>query len=311
MTPTIKQSLVEFIELVATGRQARWDHHNYCYLNFQMSVKNAVEILDSFQRLPVAFSSKQELLLWAEANNQGVETIGLPTDHAIITHGELDGTPALVGASFIWVLATSLRYREAIIFWLNKLRDDRDLRSVQKRASEVYERVAESLESGVIRKRMTSAQRAAQVKELKILSRRCRAASSTEEKARRYIRLLEALDTTLDADHVINKKSLTMMPDAWVMLAPVIASSNRSFGRVVEKYATKFTPRTGAIGLDATTAFKLFASTVPATYSLMPEHVERFTRQFVGKQAGLEHELQAVSKILNGFVSRTSKSFTR
>jgi len=310
MTPSIRQTLVEYMELVAIGKEARWDHHSYCYLNFQMSVKNAVEIGDSFKSLPAAFSSKAELLRWASVNHQTVDTIGLPADHAVITHGDFNGAFGLQGASFIWVRATSPRYREAVLVWLQQLRSDRDLRLVQKRAAEVYQQVASSLENGLIRKRMKPVLRAAQVKELNILSRRCLMASSTAQKAQRDIRLLEALDTTLDADHVINKKSLTNMPDAWVMLAPVIASSNRGFGRVVEKYATRFAPLVGEIGLDAVTAFKLFASTIP-TRATLAQHMDRFARQFIAKQRGLDLELQSVSKALGSFVIKTSKSFKR
>ncbi len=311
MTPSIKQTLVEFMELVATNKQARWDYHTHCYLNFQASVKVAVEELDSFQSLPAAFSSKQELVRWALANRQVVDSIGLPTDHAIITYGDYNGPLALQGSAFIWVKATSPRYREAIVCWLNKLRSDRDLRLLQKAASEVYDAVAEALKGKMVRKRMQPAQRVQQIQEFETLSQRCRLASSTEATALREIGLLNALDSTLDADHVINKQSLKNMPDAWVMLAPVIASSNRSFGRVFERYATKFEPRTGAIGLDAITAFKLFASTVPTADLDMPLHLARFTSQFVGKRRGVERELQVASAAIQGFLNRTGKSFQR
>lgn len=116
MTPSIKQTLVEFMESVATHKQARWGDHNYCYLNFQMSVKNAVEQFDSFDSLPVAFLSQQELIHWANANKQIIEYINKVRDKPIITHGSNSGPGALLGASFIWVKASSPSYRAAIVF---------------------------------------------------------------------------------------------------------------------------------------------------------------------------------------------------
>jgi hypothetical protein len=124
-------------------------------------------------------------------------------------------------------------------------------------------------------------------------------------------RLLKPFDSTLDADHVINKKSLVNMPDAWVMLAPVIASSNRNFGRLVEKYAEPFSPRVGSIDLDAATAFKLFAPTLPSTTSRLNDLVKIFSDAFVGKGPGLEAELQKVASTLGGFIDKTATTFVR
>ena len=71
------------------------------------------------------------------------------------------------------------------------------------------------------------------------------------------------MDRSLDADHVINRKSLTLLPDAWVMIAPVLSGTNRKFGRIIESRATPFSSSTTSIPLDPITALKLHAATIP------------------------------------------------
>lgn len=313
MASPLTQTLVEHMEHAASATGARWDHHVYCYLNFQTSVKTVVEHGDSFSALPGAFSSEDELYNWV--GTQRLKVLPIAAD-AIITVSQTFSSKKMEGTSFLWVKATA-PYREHMVRWLNYLRRDRDLACVLDAAATVYEDVAQSLERELIRKKMPPDRRAKQVRVFRALAADCLAASSSagtetwEKTGEQNRRLLRPFDSTLDADHVINKKSLTMMPDAWVMLAPVIASSNRNFGRVVEKHALAFSPRVGSIDLDAATAFKLFASTFPSTTSKLEDLVKLFSDSFVGKGHGLEAELQTVASTLGGFVDKTSSTFVR
>lgn len=313
MASGLTQALVEHMEHVASENEARWDHHVYCYVNFQTSVKTVVEHGDSFSALPGAFSSEDELYKWVGTHRLKVWPI---RSDGIVTLGQTFCSEAMEGTAFLWVKATS-SYRELIVWWLNYLRRDRDLACVLKAAATVYEDVAQSLERELIRKKMLPKRRAEQVSAFRVLAADCLAASSSAgartwgEAGEQDHRLLTPFDSTLDADHVINKQSLKMMPDAWVMLAPVIASSNRNFGRVVEKHAKPFSPRVGSIDLDAATAFKLFASTFPTTTSTLENLVKRFSDSFVGKGTELEAELQTVASTLGGFVDKTSTTFVR
>lgn len=313
MASPLTQTLVEHMEHAASATGARWDHHVYCYLNFQTSVKTVVEHGDSFSALPGAFSSGDELYDWV--GTQRLKILPITTD-AIITVSQTFSSKKMEGTSFLWVKATS-PYRELMVWWLNHLRRDRGLASVLDAAATVYEDVAQSLERELIRKKMPPDRRAKQVRVFRALAADCLAASSSagtetwEKTGEQNRRLLRPFDSTLDADHVINKKSLTMMPDAWVMLAPVIASSNRNFGRVVEKHALAFSPRVGSIDLDAATAFKLFASTFPSTTSKLEDLIKLFSDSFVGKGPGLEAELQTVASTLGGFLDKTSSTFVR
>jgi hypothetical protein len=313
MASPLTQTLVEHLENAASANGARWDHHVYCYSDFQASVTTVVEYSDSFSALPGAFSSVDELYGWVGVHCLKVWPI---TSDSIITVSQPISSEKMKGTSFLWVKATS-PYRQIMVWWLNYLRRDRGLASVLDAAATVYEDVAQSLERELIRKKITPERRGKQVSEFRALAADCLAASlsageATWEKAEVHEhRLLKTFDSTLDADHVINKQSLKMMPDAWVMLGPVIASSNRNFGRAVEKHAVPFTPRVGSIDLDAATAFKLFASTFPSTLSTLEDLVKLFSDSFAGKGPGLEAELQTVTSTLGGFVGNTSSKFVR
>lgn len=311
MSSVLKQALVEHMELVACANGAKWDHHIHCYQDFQTSVQTVVEEGDTFQALPGAFSSGVELARWAKDNGLDIEAIGMPLEHALITHGNAGSSGGMEGTAFIWVKATSDRYREAIVYWLNILRSDRDLPAVHKRAAIVYGNAASNLEQGMIRKKLSSERRADQVAAFRGLAVSCLSASQSALTALQNVGLLEAFDSTLDADHVINKQSLKNMPDAWVMLAPVIASSNRHFGRVIERRATQFAPRVGSIGLDAVTAFKLFAATLPSDPVKLEDQVNMFLARFIPRGPGLEAELQEVLPILTDVVNKTLISFVR
>lgn len=311
MASVLAQSLVEYMEQVATANGGRWDHHNYCYLNFQCSLKVAVELGDSFGVLPGAFSSTKLFFEWIKRNGLFKELVGTPLNPAYITHGEKGCSLNLTGSSFIWVKASSSRYRNALLHWLNHVRKDQHLPGVQESAATVYDRVAASLEKGDIRKKISPVQRNKLVKIFRAMATRCHNASSSVAAAVKDRHLLKPFDSTLDADHVINKQSLKDIPDAWVMLAPVIASSNRGFGLAVEQYAVPFTAQRGLIGLDAVTAFKLFASTFPKTVKTLDEQITVFRKGFIPAGPGLKAELEAAAEKLRGFVDGTNKSFTR
>ncbi|MFR0713651.1 hypothetical protein ACLUS7_01200 [Enterobacterales bacterium BD_CKDN230030183-1A_HGKHYDSX7] len=198
-----------------------------------------------------------------------------------------------------------------MLHWLNFVRKDRLLAGVQESAAIVYDQVADSLKEGDIRKKISPVHRAKLVNIFRTMATRCHNASSSEAAAVKDLHLLKPFDSTLDADHVINKQSLKDIPDAWVMLAPVIASSNRGFGLAVEKYAVPFTAQRGSIGLDAVTAFKLLASTFPKTAKTLDEQVTAFRKGFCPQGPGLKAELEAVAEKLRGFMDGANKSFTR
>ncbi|SDB25041.1 hypothetical protein [Pseudomonas sp. NFACC13-1] len=311
MASVLTQSLVEFMESVALANGGRWDHHAYCYLNFQTSVQVAVEEGDSFGALPGAFSTTKQFFKWAKLNGLTKVSVGTPSNPAFMTHGVDNSSFNLRGSSFIWVKATSSKYRVALLAWLNYLRDDRKLFEVQGRAAIVYERVAASVEAGAIRKKVSPGRRAKLVKIFRAMAERCQIASSSEQAAIKDSHLLKPFDSTLDADHVINKKSLKDLPHAWVMLAPVIASSNRRFGLAVEQYAVPFTAQQGPIGLDAVTTFKLFAATFPSTANTLDKQVTAFRKRFIPRGPGLQAELETVADKLRGFVDRTNTTFIR
>ena len=70
----------------------------------------------------------------------------------------------------------------------------------------------------------------------------------------------------VDADHVINKKSLSEhQPNAWVLLFPVPRNANRGFGAKFEKFYPSISAETVRVDLPPSVAFKIFSGAMPKT----------------------------------------------
>lgn len=260
-----RSALVQYEELVAVSKDnARWSFLNYIYLQFQISLLVAFEMSKTFRALPAAFKSQKELLAWADTKKQDICPIpGLSKTQALITIGSKEGCELLRGQQFVWVRAKSNLYRNAIIAWINTHRST-SLLEHHKLAAEYCTGLARALEAKDIRKNISDAKRKRLSQEFHQQASNFMDAAQSQQTAIKSAHLLFQLDQTLDADHVINRKSLNKLPEAWVMIAPVISGANQSFGRLIEAKATKFLPDTEVIYFDAITTLKLFAPTIPS-----------------------------------------------
>lgn len=77
----------------------------------------------------------------------------------------------------------------------------------------------------------------------------------------------------LHADHVINRARLKNIPDAWVVLFPVLGSVNSRFGSAVEKSLEPLMPGVGKASMDPLPAFKLFCESMPKVMSDVPKQM--------------------------------------
>jgi hypothetical protein len=307
-----KQTLLEFAEHIATTKHgARWAGHNYVYLVFQRQVFNFIESCETFNALPAAFSNRKELILWATTNGQNISPVGhdISWDHALLTTGTSGGPPMLDGQPFIWVRAKSSLYRKALFAWMDT-QVTKNYQSLHQSASEYCQSVAMELRQKTIRKNIPEARRQNLAKEFDELSSMFFNSSKTQSLAEINKNDLKLLDQSLDADHVINRQSLRLLPDAWVMIAPVIAGTNRSFGRMIEQKAAPFPPSTKRITLDAITALKLHAPSIPTCEKELLVAIENLKKSLISSP-GLAQELTVLAPTLTGIINGTIKSFVR
>lgn len=307
-----KQTLVEFAEHIAiTKNNTRYYHHNYTYLLFQRQIFNYIEDSKSFKDLPVAFASRAQLDIWAKQNHQqmSVVGIGIPHTDAAITLGMSYGPQLLIGQQFLWVKATSGLYRKALLAWMDTLRKG-NYQSLHMQAAEYCRNLVDALRKKEIRRKISDSRRAALAREFEDLSDKFTQASQSPQAAQANIALLDLMDRSLDADHVINRKSLTLLPDAWVMIAPVLSGTNRKFGRIIESRATPFSSSTTSIPLDPITALKLHAATIPTCQAELKAAYGNF-RSWLLKSPELSHEFNAAEPILIGLINGSVKSFAR
>jgi hypothetical protein len=305
-----KQTLVEFAEHIATTKgNARWAHHNFVYLLFQRSVFNHVEESESFKNIPVAFSSHGHLIAWAKQNVQQVSTLGLPPTDALLTTGTQFGPELLNGQQFVWVRATAKNYRAALLAWMDTQRTS-SYQQLHNDAADYCAGVAAALRGKVIRRKISDARRRTLAREFDMLSTAFRNASANAQTAVANKHLLDLLDRSLDADHIINKQSLKNLPDAWVMLAPVLSGTNRKFGRMIERRAAPFMPGRNMIPLDPITALKLHAPTIPTCQQEVRDAYSNL-KNWMLKSPNLTLEFDAVESTLLGLIEGKLRSFSR
>lgn len=306
-----KQSLVEFAEHIAkTKHGARWAGHNFVYGIFQGQILYHVEHCETFSALPVAFSSRSELFGWASTNSQALSVVpGISPDHAIVTTGLRSGPQMLIDQPFVWVKATSNLYRKALLAWMST-HVPANTPSLHRDASDYCHSVAIALRQNIIRKKISDARRETIAKEFDQLSHAFNASSKSQLLAYANKDVMKLLDQSLDADHVINRQSLKLLPDAWVMIAPVLAGTNRSFGRMIERKAPPFPSSTVIVPLDAVTALKLHAASIPTCQSELLITFKKLQTRLLSSPK-LTTEFNAASATLIGLINGTIKSFVR
>lgn len=86
----------------------------------------------------------------------------------------------------------------------------------------------------------------------------------------------------LHADHVINRRRLREFhPNAWVVLFPVPADANITFGSRIEKKLLSIDANQHSVYLEALYAFKLFTGHMPKTKVELEIAMKRFRGQFL------------------------------
>jgi len=307
-----KQTLLEFAEHIAiTKDNARYGRHSFVCLQFQRQLFNYIESRETFKVMPVAFASRAELDNWALLNDQKISTISnnISGGDAVISLGGANGPQDLNNYKFVWAKATSPHYRKALLAWMDTERDG-DFQTLHREAATYCNSLINALTNKEIRKKISDTGRLRLINQFKYLHSRFIQASQSPQAAKNQCELLELLDRSLDADHVINRQSLKHLPNAWVLLAPVISGTNRKFGRMIERLASPFPPCTTSITLDPITALKLHAATIPTCQAELKKSYKALQERFL-RSNQLTSEFNAVETTLLGLINGSIKHFTR
>lgn len=283
----INNLLVEYFRYVAlTKNGAVWTHHTTAIISYRSWLSSIWEGIGSGkgQPIPVMFETRSSLEEWAFQNNHKLDTICVtnkkePNAYAIL--GDDKAIDWYRGTYFLWVRASWRGYRTAFKVWLNQNRSGDSLEYLHNSAIECYESAIKLVKIGVIFKGRTPKESG---KIIKLMSEQIfnhRGYLNFAPDKMSGSELFSLFDYTLDADHVVNKSSLRNLPDAWVLMAPVPADANRGFGSLIERHYPKYKQGKDRLELDPITAFKLFASIMPASPQEL-EHVMTFVRNQMG-----------------------------
>jgi len=259
----INQAIVELMRFVASERNgALWSGHSGVYLLHRTILASWLE---THVRAPVMFETFAGLEQFAQS--EGLDIVNLPLV-ARADAVELISTPATAqlykaGIGFVWVRANWKNYRTAMLAHIAKHSIGASSLSRHDEAANLFEELRGKLKSGALRQNISRSDR---TELLYIFAKEISAHRVAATKGGDEL-LFARLNATLDADHVINKSSLTKLPDSWVMLFPVPADSNRGFGRHIERSVPKAAVGIGQMDLapKPLVAFKLFANFMPKT----------------------------------------------
>jgi hypothetical protein len=312
------QTLIEFAEHVATtSNNRRFSSHTYFYLQFQSQIRTIVGETASFKTLSVAFASQAQLLGWAAHNHFDVQDIcaEISRSEALRLVGSNNSPRIYRGQVFIWVRASSNKYRQAFLAELDRSRIDKTAETAQRNhgyAAEYCNDIIKALKQKLIRKHVSDARRSQLISGFESLNNEFIEASKCPVLAINDRFKLELLDRVVDADHVVNRKSLTELPDAWVMLAPVNSTTNRKFGWMIERYIEKADKSTISIKLDPIMAFKLHAATLPKCPVELQTALEAHRKHYIPNDCfPIKQELADAELIIKEVVAGTRKTIIR
>ncbi|WP_409260510.1 hypothetical protein [Pseudomonas putida] len=265
----IKNLLVEYFRYVAlTKNGAIWSNHTTAIISYRTWLSSIWEGIGNGQGepMPVMFETRRELEAWAHNNNHTLEAIcctANKTPNAYVFTGDNSATDWYRGTCFLWVKANWSGYRRAFEIWLNENRSGDSIHQLHSYAIESYESAIHLIQAGIIFKKRSPKETTNIVNQIRkqILEHQKHHNLGTGNVSGKE--LFAPFDYTLDGDHVVNKSSLKHLKDAWVLMAPVRADANRSFGSRVERYYPKYKQGTGKVDFSPTMAFKLFASIMP------------------------------------------------
>ncbi|WP_148058642.1 hypothetical protein [Pseudomonas frederiksbergensis] len=304
-SPKVRQALVEYFRHVAkTRNNAQWSHHSALYMYFQQWVSSIISESKSFTEFPVMFSSYDRLEVWAKC--KGLEIRNLTSGqnvNAVLTVGVDGAEPLYDGTNFVWVKASWGGYRKALMHWVDKDRSYAKLTRHHEDAATIYAGAAEALKNRDIRPYLSKNERSKLGSTLKSLAELHGEWSLDEQLAKKNEEFLQTLDCILDADHVLNKSSLKNIPDAWVLLAPVTADSNRGFGRHIERYSMRVAKGVNSVSLTPAVTFKLFSAMMPVDSSELETQLGYIKNKFL-LTPGLEAEMEEMEKIIGDCVLR-------
>lgn len=306
-----KQALVEFAEYIAvTKGNARWALHSGLYLSYQTYLFGIIEYYDSFDILPFSFENQWLLLRWANRNKMAIEKVpGISIKEALSIRGTKHSPSLFNGVPILWVKANAKCYRKAMVSWIAKERGISSIGDYES-AETFCSNIAEALEEKLIRKNISPSRRSTLVNEFKYLSEKFKSVHASGHATPHDQMLLNLLDRSLDADHVINKQSLINLEDAWVVLAPVISGTNRKFGRLVERYTVPFKKGRGRIPLDPITALKLHAATVPMTAAEINSAYNQLGQSFRYSK-NVSRQIVSQHLLFHSLINRTTKTWMR
>ncbi|SPY99995.1 Uncharacterised protein [Pseudomonas luteola] len=306
-----KQTILEYAEyMAANDNNRRWCHNSYIYLQFQLQIITCVEWRGTFSEFPIAFTTKESLLLWAGDNRQTVKGIPNTSENdVLLTIGSEHGPVELRGQPFVWVRAKYSNYREALFNWIDTQRTQ-NWQRLHAEACIYCKDIADALAKDVIRKNVTQSKRKDLIKEFIELSEEFDLASQSKKTAEDKKQLLWILDRSLDADHVVNRKSLKHHPNAWVLLAPVLSGTNRTYGRSIERYLEPISASSSRVTLDPIIALKLFAAKIPESREEMEAEYKALIGRFIVPSLTLNYEFAQGEKILKAFKEGKKKGIS-
>ena len=296
----LKNMLVEYFRHVSiTKGGAVWTHHTTAILSYRTWLASIWEGVDnnSGKPTPVMFEGRAELENWADLGGHKLTPVCFSKKskepNAYFLDGNSESMDWYRGTRFLWVKANWKGYRKAFKIWLEQNRSGDSISDLHESAIICYERAIKLIESkGILASRPASeTDRIVALIRKQILAHQSHVGCCISQPT--GMKLLAYFDSTLDADHVVNKGSLKDLGDAWVLMAPVHADINRGYGAKVEKHLPKYVPDKKFLELSPLVAFKLFASFMPTS----PRELEQ-AMMLVSGQLGATGELDVVIKTM-------------
>jgi hypothetical protein len=258
----VGQVVVEQLAKIARDPGANWGDHNGAYAVQRTLVASMMEREES---VPVMFDSFNALQNWVCANGLQFRQLQNFSYTDVIEVISTSASPLLyrAGPSYLWVRAAWRQvYRDAFLAWLDLNYRQSDQRSLHLSTITAYTDAIDNLNRGIIRPRLSSAERNDMVA---FLNAECSKHQQAYDVNLVDKTLFRFMDMGIDADHVINKSSLANNPNAWVMLFPVPADINRRFRASVEAGLGKGNSNLSAIALQERpiVLFKIFGNFMP------------------------------------------------
>ncbi len=255
-------ALNEYFRNLAVTHRAVWGGHSGLYGQFRSWLQG--EMAAQKLGMAVMFPSIDDLVFQAEASKWKITSVG--------SHGDAIVLRTPYNSEQLWVLASSERYRDALLTHYGHLRK-KPSADLHREAELVLTEVATDVGNKKLRKDLDVNDRQAVVAALVARANNHVAAAPSPSQG-----LLSGFDCTLDVDHVLSAKSLQQVSGAWVLLFPVPAHTNRRYGAKVERFYKRLSPESSAKDISAELMFKLLAGMIPDTPAQLAVALARVQR---------------------------------